>query len=364
MVYRETPRIAAQDGRLDGVVDDTGPGPRLRRFDFVRTQRQLDLPRVLLACSLLLSGLALVGYMGMQALRSMIGWLHQQPDYQVKFLDIRLEDEPPAWFRGGAQAFLRQVQNLRTEAALLPVLDIESERIKRDFSLFPWVDEVTRVEYPPHGITVHLVYKRPVATIAFPLGGRVILDRHGHILPGEDIDTDKLGPLIRIWAKGLDHPAADNRPGVPWKSSAPDGEGPRLERWVVAAARLAGFLQEADRAGEAAVSPALRVQAILATDDCRYLFLQTAEKVMVLWGEALESETSAGLEASKKWDILKKWAALPSLRTLPTGDYWMFSRGDLKPVKSLPPLCSTGAAGPPGLEFSSGHQVDWASCLD
>ena len=87
---------------------------------------------------------------------------------------------------------------------MLPVMDIESERIKRDFSLFPWVDEVTRVEYPPHGITVHLVYKRPVATIAFPLGGPVILDRNGHILPGEDIDTEKLGPLIRIWLRGMD----------------------------------------------------------------------------------------------------------------------------------------------------------------
>ena len=64
MVYRETPRIAAQDGRLDGVVDDTGPGPRLRRFDFVRTQRQLDLPRVLLACSLSVVWISLGGLHG------------------------------------------------------------------------------------------------------------------------------------------------------------------------------------------------------------------------------------------------------------------------------------------------------------
>ena len=103
MVYRETPRIAAKDGRLDGVIDDADSRPRLRRFDFVRSERQLDLPRVLLASCLVVAGVALIGYLGTQALRTMIRWLHQQPQYQVKFLDIRLQNEPPAWFRGGAR---------------------------------------------------------------------------------------------------------------------------------------------------------------------------------------------------------------------------------------------------------------------
>ena len=166
MVYRETPRIAAKDGRLDGVIEDADSRPRLRRFDFVRSERQLDLPRVLLASCLFVAGLALIGYLGTQALRTMIRWLHQQPQYQVKFLDIRLQNEPPAWFRGGAQAFLRQVRENAKEAEVLPVLELETERIDRDFRLFPWVDDVTRVEYPPQGITVHLVYKQPVATIS------------------------------------------------------------------------------------------------------------------------------------------------------------------------------------------------------
>ena len=316
MVYRETPRIAAQDGRLDGVIDDADARPRLRRFDFVRAKRQLDLPRVLLAFGLFVAGVALIGYLGTQTLRSMIRWLHQQPQYQVRFLDIRLQDEPPAWFRGGARAFLGQVRELRKEAEILPAMDLESERIERDFKLFPWVDRVVRVEYPPQGITVHLLYKQPVATMPSPPGEAVILDRNGIILPIEDIDTKKLGPLIRIGiaGKGLDHAASDNQPGLTWKSSAPGAEGPRLERCVLGAARLAGFLQEPDRAREAAANPAIRVLAIIATDDCRYLFLQTAEKVMVLWGEAPEWETSGNLEPKEKWEILRKWAddAVPS----------------------------------------------------
>src|SRR5208283_1702981 len=214
MVYRETPRIAAQDGRLDGVIDDADSRPRLRRFDFVRAERQLDLPRVLLASCLFVAGVALMGYLGTQALRSTIRWLHQQPQYQVRFLDIRLQDEPPAWFRGGAQAFLRQVRENVKEAEVLPVMDLETDRIDRDFRLFPWVDHVARVEYPPQGITVHLLYKQPVATIPFPPGGHVILDRKATILPGEDIDTKKLGPLIKITGTGLDQPASDNQPGL------------------------------------------------------------------------------------------------------------------------------------------------------
>ena len=333
MVYRETPRIAAKDGRLDGVIDDADSRPRLRRFDFVRAERQLDLPRVLLASCLFVAGLALLGYLGTQALRSMIRWLHQQPQYQVRFLDIRLHDEPPAWFRGGAQAFLRQVREHAKEAEVLPVMELESERIDLDFRRYPWVDDVKRVEYPPQGITVHLVYKQPVATIPFSPGEHVILDRNGHILPVEDIDTKKLGPLISITGRGLDQAATDNQPGRAWKSSAPGAEGPRLERCVLGAARLAGFLQEPDRASEAASLPALRVKAIVATDG-RGLFVQNVEDAMIYWGEASGSEASGNLQEKEKWEMLKKWATAPSRRILPDGDYWMFSRVDLKPVKT------------------------------
>ncbi len=333
MVYRETPRIAAKDGRLEGVIDDADSRPRPWRFAFVRSERQLDLPRVLLASCLFLAGVALIGYLGTQALRTMIHWLHQQPQYQVKFLDIRLQDEPPAWFRGGSLAFLRQVRENVKEAEVLPVLDLETEQIDRDFKLFPWVDHVTRVEYPPRGITVHLVYKQPVATIPFPSGEHVILDRNSHILPVKDIDTEKLGPLIRITGAGLDQPATDNRPGRTWRSSAPAAEASRLERCVLGAARLAGFLQERDRARKAASVRALRVLTIVATDR-RGLFIQNAEGAMIYWGEAPGSGASGNLEAKEKWEMLKKWASSSSRRILPSGDYWMFSRTELKPVET------------------------------
>ena len=337
MVYRETPRVAAKDGRLDGVIDDADSRPRFRfrRFDFVRTERQLDLPRVLLASCLFVAGVALIGYLGTQALRTMIRWLHQQPQYQVKFLDIRLQNEPPAWFRGGAQAFLRQVRENVKEAEVLPVLDLETERIDRDFRLFPWVDDVTRVEYPPQGITVHLVYKQPVATIPFPPEEHVILDRNGHILPGEDIDTVKLGPLIRITGTGLDQPATDNRPGRPGNHPppAPRGHGWNAASWELQA--LPGFSRKRIERAKPLRSRHSACWLIVATDR-RGLFVQNVEGTMIYWGEAPGSEASGNLEAKEKWEMLKKWASSSSRRILPTGDYWMFSRTELKPVKTVP----------------------------
>ncbi len=163
----------------------------------------------------------------------------------------------------------------------------------------------------------------------------MILDRDGHILPAEDIDTEKLGPLIWITAPGLEQPATDNRPGLAWKSSAPGAEAARLERCVLGAARLAGFLQEPDRASAAASVPALRVKAIHAIDP-RGLFVQNVEDAMIYWGEVPGSEASGNLEAKEKWEMLKKWATTPSRRVLPDGDYWMFSRVGLKPVKTGP----------------------------
>jgi hypothetical protein len=332
MEYRGTPRIAATEGRLDGVIDEADSRPRFRGFEFVRSQRQLDITRVLLTGLLVLAAVASIGYLGAQALRSAIRWLYHQPQYQLRFLDIQLHDEPPAWFRGGTEAFLRQVRDHAREAEVLPVLELEKGRIERDFKLFPWVDDVARVEYPPLGITVHLIYKKPVAMIPFPAGEQVILDRNGHVLPPDDIDTEKLGPLIKITGRGL-VPSAENRAGRVWRLTAAGSEATRLDRCVRGAAKLAGFLQEPERAREALPNPALHILAIVATDH-RGFFLQNAQDSMIHWGEAPGEELNGGLEAKEKWEILRKWVKSSSRRVLPPGDFWAFSHSELKPVET------------------------------
>jgi hypothetical protein len=331
MEYREPPRTATSQARLDGMIGDPDSRPRFRRFEFRGNERQLDLPRVLIAILTAMGTVALIAYLGLQAARSAVRWLHQQPLYQVRFQDIRLRQEPPSWFRGGTETFLRQVRERSKEAEVLSVLDLNPGRLKRDFKESPWVEEVVRIEYPPQGIVVDLVYKRPVATHSSAPGAEVILDRNGHILPAEDIDTNELGPLIKITGKLL-QASTENRSGGIWKSGAPGAEATRLEHCIREAASLAGFFQEPERAGDRSSTPALHILSIFATDP-RGLFVQTAEGVMILWGETPAKEPAGSLTSQEKWEILKKWAGSNSRRELLPGGYWTFTRSDLRPVE-------------------------------
>jgi hypothetical protein len=338
MEYREPPRVASSDVRVDGVVQDAAPRRRPRRFEFVRSERQIDVTRVVLAGGLLLATVSLIGYLGLRGIQGAIQWLRDQPQYRVRFRDIVLVDPPPPWFRGGAEGVIKQVQQFRESAGepeILPVLeirqavDIRENPIARDFLESPWVEEVKRIEYPPFGVRVHLQYKLPVAEIAHPRAEPVLLDRTGAILRVEDVDRSRLGPLIRILG-GLS-PSPGNRPGKPWKSAAVGVAGTRQERAVAESARLAGFLRDPERAQEASASDALRIQSIIATDN-RGLFIQNANDAMILWGNAPGGENSNEPEAKEKWEILRKWSKTPGLPSLPSGDYWAFHKSDLRPV--------------------------------
>lgn len=340
MEYREPPRIAATERRLDGVVDDAKPGPRLRRFEFVRSQRQLDLPRLLLALVIGAAALAVAGYLAAQISRSAVSWLHEQPQYQVRFLDITLKPPPPKWFRGGSESFLRQVRDNAREGEVLQVLDLPKGDIARDqiavdFKKFPWVQNVPQVEYPPHGIVVHLVYRVPVAWMHFPPAPAVYLDREACLLPVEDVDRTLLGPLIRITGQGLERGSADNRPGIAWRSSATGAEAARMNKSLESAAALAAFLLQPDHAEETAATPALRFIRIEAADP-RGLWIESAEHAMILWGDAPGEEDVGTPAAEEKWSVLRKWAKNSDQHALPAGDYWRFSRSELVPVRVDP----------------------------
>src|SRR5262245_1289242 len=115
MEYRETPRTPATEGRIDGVIEGPPPQPRSRRFEFVRSERHLDMTRVVLVGGALLVALSILGYLSSQGILGAIRWLHRQPQYQVKFQDIELEEPPPPWLRGGAEGLLRQVREASGE---------------------------------------------------------------------------------------------------------------------------------------------------------------------------------------------------------------------------------------------------------
>ena len=307
MEYRKTPRIAAPEGRLDEVIDDATPRPRLRRFDFVTAPRHIDMTRVILAGFALLSIVAAGLYLGTHAFRSAIDLLRRQPQYQLGFHEIKLKHDPPVWFRGGAASFLKQVRATAGESEVLPLLELEKGRIERDFKVFPWVDDVRRIEYPPGGIEVDLVYKIPVAVIPFRRGAQIVVDAHGHVLPSEDIDPRTLTALVKIMGTPEVPlvPSVENPPGKAWKSGAAGALGARQDRAVLGAAKLAGFLDEPDRRQEAALLPALRIVTIIATDD-RGLFVQNAEETTILWGDAPGDEAARRTECRGKMANFEK----------------------------------------------------------
>src|SRR5262249_32274039 len=157
-------------------------------------------------------GLLTLVYVGKQGVILAIRWLHQRPEYQLPFEEIKLADPPPAWFRGGARAFLKQVQDNVSELEVLPLMELKPDRIEQDFKLFHWVERVRRVEYPPRGIVVHLDYCKPVAFISTRGGNKpTLIDRNGNVLPADDIDAEKLGPLIKVIVRNM-IPSPDNRP--------------------------------------------------------------------------------------------------------------------------------------------------------
>jgi hypothetical protein len=286
-----------------------------------------------LALLLALAGIAVICFMITQLSSAAIAWLHHQPRYQLSFLDIELKPPPPGWFRGGRAGFLKQVRENARESEMLELMELQKgsldrDQIALDFKKDPWVEDVPRVDYPPHSITVHLAYRTPVAWIQAPPAPPVYLDRRGFVVPMDDVDKEKLGPLLRVIGKGLEQASEGNQPGLQWRPSATSSDGARLRACVEEACTLAGFLVEPERASESSSTPALRVMRIIAADH-RGLWLVTSEDAIILWGEPPGKERNGSLMALEKWEIFGRWAKVPERRTLPPGDYWEFSKSGL-----------------------------------
>ncbi|MDG3003048.1 hypothetical protein [Paludisphaera mucosa] len=331
MNYRDIPRIVASDG------DDDAPEvpSRPRRFEFVRTTGRLDVRRLATACVLTACILAVLAYAGGHAVSSAVAWLHKQPRYQLRFDRIELPVPPPSCFRGGAATFLDRVRRNANEPEVLPVLDVDPDRIGDVFKHFPWVERVESIAFPPRGLVVRLAYRIPVARVQVTAADQVVLDREGCILPQQDIDTERLGRLISIQVHGLTLPDKD-RVGKIWRTeTAKTPERAAVDRGIVQAAKLAGFFLEPGREAEAVAEPSLQVLAI--HDDPklnRGWFVQTTPGAFILWGRGPGDEQPGEPSAAEKWDMLAKRAQDGGLKPERPRDYWTFGRSGLSYIRA------------------------------
>ncbi|HMB02555.1 MAG TPA: hypothetical protein VKP69_02310, partial [Isosphaeraceae bacterium] len=302
---------------------------RFARFVAVPRVRRLALTRIGLA------GLAAVLTLAalVVLLELATSWLKRQPDYRLAFREITLDPPPPSWYRGGAAAFLDRVRDGDPSKQAVSVLGIDLEELQRGFRLYCWVERVVRVERSyPNRLVVHLEYRKPVAVArgkVVPGRAKVepdrVIDKDGVILPKGDIDEEAVNRLISV--VDLD-PPFDPRPGRVWKSGDSSRGQERGDERVLAAAKLADFLETAQER-EKTLPPALQLIAIHPIDK-HTLFVQNGPSTIVLWGEAPGSEYPGQLSAEDKWAKLRDWVrANPNLQVeSPYFLYLRFTKGE------------------------------------
>jgi hypothetical protein len=303
----------------------------------VRPRGRLDVRRLLAASLITVSVAAVALFLGRQAVELAVGWLHGQPRYHIRFDQIELVPPPPAFFRGGSARFLERVRagEAKPEALqTVPLLDVDREQIENVFKRSPWVETVEGVEFPPRSLVVRLSYKEPTSEVHTSSRETVYLDRNGHVLPSEDVDVDRVGRLIQIlFGKGIAVVAPPpNRQGLVWKTETPERPDlAAIDRYVIQAAKLAGFLQTPERRREAESVPSLRIDAVIPSKDLNehLLYIVKDGPVTIRWGPAPGDERSGEPLAEQKWRILVEKTRKNAFAPTKSGDYWFFSRDEL-----------------------------------
>jgi hypothetical protein len=288
----------------------------------------LDRTRARIAAIVLVS--ALVGFY--LAYRAGLGWLADQPTYQVEFRAIELDPPPPTWYRGGKARFLEEVRRVSGMPERIALLKLAEDELKHAFEHDPWTEKVTRVSNRPLGVTVHLVYHQPVALVEISPHEKYLIDESAIILPSEDLDRDldefaRQECLITIKGAGLAAPR-NPKPGLRWKSPAGSSEVAPGNGQIRGAAKLARFLADKRRTVDRISNPSLGFLYINPMDDAkdyRGLFLFNAESTYILWGEAPGEESPGNLMADEKWEKLLEWSRSQTPRVVPPCDFWQIT---------------------------------------
>lgn len=328
MEHRELPRIGRGDRRQETGAADAIVPPPLLELEWRKPPRAIGYRRIILG---LVVAMGLLG-LGLLALWSGRSWLSRQSPYQLPFHDVQLVPAPPAWFRGGITAFLESVRLRRRDGdAGHPRGDTGPGQTRlHSESMGGGVD---RVSYPPRGLRVGLQYREPVALVKVRGGSEFLLDSSARILPREDVDLERLGPVIVVQGKGLTGPL-DPRPGATWKPKPGVTEISVGNGRIPDATKLAGFLVNQLRSVHNPSPAAFEIGSInpMAPDN-RGLFLFHGENTWIQWGKAPGEESRGSLVAEEKWAAFRSWSehTQPSCRN--RDHYWTFEKEGLVHVR-------------------------------
>ncbi len=316
---RETPRRASPGD----LGEPSEPRPRrLSRLSIAApSARRMATTRVGIAVgSLVVLGLviALVGSKAIDATRQ---WVHQQPIYQLKFTDIELDPPCPKFIKLGPAGLLEQVRKRAKRPESLSVPAEDAEEIRTDFKHSPWVARADRVaKLTPNRLRVQLVYREPVARIR---STGAYVDAMNVVLPAHEIDVKEVGTLFWI----IDE---DNLSRI--KEGSDKGLVPRLVPGqehpgvnLRNAALLAGFLKRQMMQLDLKDNPARPVSI-----HSEHLYVETADRSLLFWGDPPGSEKPGAPTAPEKWAIFGRWAVSPNWKAVKRPKRLLFSKTDLE----------------------------------
>ena len=202
--------------------------------------------------------------------------------------------QQPGWIRANVRDEAFRDGGLGELSLLEPKLTV---RVAQAFTMHPWVVKATRVSKDPGGVTVELVYRRPVAMVQVNFDGEkglLPVDARGVLLPSGDFTTAEALTYPRI-AAGDVTPVGPV--GTPW------GDGR-----VSGAARIAAELGDSWRRLDLS-----RIVVADATGQNRRgdnveFDLITKQHARIPWGAAPGREASRRPSAAEKTVRLIRYA--------------------------------------------------------
>ncbi|MGC4006709.1 MAG: TIM barrel protein [Pirellulales bacterium] len=221
--------------------------------------------------------------------------LTQRGDYRLELREIELNPPPPEWIRSDLRA-----EALRDASLDAPLSTLDSdlpEKLRRAFSLHPWIREVqgVTIDYPA-AARIEVEYRRPIAMVEVARG-LLPIDAQGVLLPPRDFDhRDDVRDYPRI-VGALGGPTA--AVGTVWKDDV-----------VAAGAALARLLSPIWSSGKFA-----RLRWLDDSQDLsrvtRYFLLETRDGGLLIWGQAPGREHVGEPSAADKAAALQAWVAAP-----------------------------------------------------
>lgn len=246
------------------------------------------------------------------AARSVRDWLHAQPAYQMRFDELVLEPEVPAYIKIGKEGLLEEVRKRAGLGEEVALLNLDLGELARALALEPWIRSVEQVErgFPPR-LTVRVRYREPVARAWLSRAGWVVLDREGVVLEAQELNLGATGPLVVISHLDRAEAALDPRVGVSL------GEpGSEARERVKAAVALADFLRRQTQGGSGRLVSPIGFSQVSAVDGAHELMALTTDGLWVRWGSAPGDELESRNEPSAlaKWSMMMERLARPEDR--------------------------------------------------